>query len=391
MTLFRTLTPLSEQALNSFWTFICLRMIYSVSSHFETALMGVAILFSYTCSGFLRSKYINPLYGDHDISSKKISVLSTVNKNLILINASLLVIPLIYLEIFSSMDSRGILILLILIFSTITLDFLRSFLQINGEFSFSIMLNLVGIILISFLDVTILKTNNFQNSTEIWAFVNCFVILLALVIGNISKKSFIGKETKFIELQKKHVELSQLTISEFFFSRVLNLIGQGLLLHFNESVASDLVFALFVFTTIPFSVVNGLSPVYLKNRNSKVSKFKLSQFFTYVALGTILIPVAFFFTPNLVKFFYGREINFHLTLTLFIICLVAQKAYDSARSIDMMLSVSRLKYLSIKFLISMLISIICPLYLSQEEPLMALIISVITFSVQILIVEKSIK
>jgi hypothetical protein len=289
------------------------------------------------------------------------------------------------------MDSRGILILLILIFSTITLDFLRSFLQINGEFSFSIMLNLVGIILISFLDVTILKTNNFQNSTEIWAFVNCFVILLALVIGNISKKSFIGKETKFIELQKKHVELSQLTISEFFFSRVLNLIGQGLLLHFNESVASDLVFALFVFTTIPFSVVNGLSPVYLKNRNSKVSKFKLSQFFTYVALGTILIPVAFFFTPNLVKFFYGREINFHLTLTLFIICLVAQKAYDSARSIDMMLSVSRLKYLSIKFLISMLISIICPLYLSQEEPLMALIISVITFSVQILIVEKSIK
>ena len=389
--LLKTLTPLSEQALNSFWTFICLRMIYSVSSEFETALMGLVILFSYTCSGLLRSKYINPLYGDSEISNKEISILSYVSKNLVLIITGFLIIPFVYLEFLSSLNSREIIVLLIVVFSIIILDFLRSFLQINGEFYFSILLNFVGIILVSFLDHRINETNNFKNLTEIWAFVNCLVILLALVIGSISKKSFISKETKFIVHQKKNSNLSRLTIAEFSFSRILNLLGQGILLQLNESAASDLILALFVFTTIPFSVINGLSPVYLKNRNSKVSKLKLSTFFTYVALAAVFIPVALNFTPNLVKLFFGTKNDFDLVLILFVICLVAQKAYDSAKSIDMMMSVSMINYLCIKLIISILISILCPIYLSQGEPLIALIIATIVFSGQILIFEKSFK
>lgn len=56
------LFALSEQIVNSFWTFIALRFTYENSNVQETALIGLAVFFAISLSGLLRSIYVQPLF-----------------------------------------------------------------------------------------------------------------------------------------------------------------------------------------------------------------------------------------------------------------------------------------------------------------------------------------
>jgi hypothetical protein len=157
----------------------------------------------------------------------------------------------------------------------------------------------------------------------------------------------------------------------------------------NERMAASITLALFFFTTIPFSVLNGISPLYLKNRNQKENHVTTRDFFLWILMAASMVPILQVASPNLFAFIFGKTSLIQNWLIVFVLLLVAQKSYDSARSLDCMMNISFKLYISGKFGVAIVLNLVCPILLGFGQMFPACSLLIFVFACQVFVMERT--
>ena len=365
---------LLDQVTNSIWTFISLRLVYSSSSNKEIVLFGLTYLFSYSCSGLLRSKYVNPLYASIDGKDLelKFNIVPLLRLKLFFYFLCSGFLFMLFISTNQGYINRQTFELLTLMLTIVLLDFFRSFLQLNGDFLFSVLINCLGLTILLVLwkieesrkvfDLNVLDAYVISNITAI---ISLAIFFSRIHLANVAILS------PLINKSLGYSKLAYLSVFEFALSRIVNLAGQAILLKINQEVAASLTIGLFIYSTFPFSVLNGLSPVYLKFRNFDGQGISARSYFALISAAIFSVPLVSVFWPAGVNIFFGSNKELPKSIVLFVILMVAQKTYDSARSLDCMLNFPTKKYLILKSLIYSLVYLCFPLALVFREPFVA--------------------
>ncbi len=385
---------LLDQVTNSLWSFLMMRILYSESDARQIALLGMTLIFAYSCSGFLRSKFVHPLYGGFGIEYQfeKFDALPILKGHLLRYFSVFISVFVIFLGLNSRGSIRFLFELVILMSSIVLLDFLRSFLQLNCDFFFAVFANILGIVV--FLSFIKLESKNFfhldtLDTIDFWIISNLVVSLLILV----SLKILTTVSTSLIsptnDLASNFAKISSLSIIEFVQGRFFNLVGSAVLLQISEQIAANLVLALFIYSTLPFSVINGLSPYYLRNRKVADGNLSLAKYFGYICIATIIMPMITVISPSALDTIFGSAQQTQPGLIFVVILMVMQKSHESARSLDSMIRISAVRYSSAKIFIAMSVYLVAPISLGFGNTSLGLLILIVVLIAQIIFLRKS--
>jgi hypothetical protein len=384
----RIALSLVEQISNSFWSFLALRFAYTERVDKEIALLGITIMFSYSCSGLLRSKFIYPLFSEfgEKNSEVKFNMLELLNWRILRYLLLCTTILGIYLESQISFTEDIYFELLILACSIVFLDFLRGFMQLNSEFMPLLLTNTLGLIVFitcsQIADQSVLAEVDIRY-IDIWTLTNligCGLLFLMLVKKSRVKTIFLSPTN---DVSTKIDEFSRLSIFDFVIGRGLNLVGTAILLQISASAASALTLALFVYSTLPFSVLNGLAPQYLRNRKVVDARFTMKKYLSTIGLAAFAIPVVDFISPDSFLFVFGFKSELPTLTIIFVLCMVFQKSYESAKSLDFMMTSSSLRYITTKTLLNIAIFVVSFLLMGLGYEVLAIFVLTISIFIQI--------
>ena len=385
---------LLDQITNSFWSFLMMRILYSESDARQIGFLGMTLIFAYGCSGFLRSKFVHPLYGGFGIryQTEKFNPLPILKGHLPRYFILYISLFIVFLKLNSTRSSRFLFELVVLMISIVLLDFLRSFLQLNSDFIFAVLANILGIcvyfLLIKFESYKSLHLEAF-NPIDFWIFSNlvvAFGIMIFLMTLTIRNDTLISP---LQNLALNYEKISTLSKIDFVQGRLINLAGNSILMKFNEQMAANLTLALFIYSTLPFSVINGLSPYYLRNRKLINSKLSLRKYLSYISFATLIMPIFTVISQSSINVIFGTNQQTQISLIFFVILMVFQKFYESATSLDSMIQLSVLRYSSIKVIITINVYLVAPITLGLGCNALGIFILVAVIITQILFLRKS--
>jgi hypothetical protein len=390
-----TSRSLTEQITNSLWTFLALRLVFSTGSSIEISQVGIVSLMSYTWSGLLRSKFIHPIYAsvkDH-ISLENHHFIFFRNNHL----AKWLVLSVLttggFIVVIKPDTYRFGLELLVLSASIVGLDFLRSTRQINFEFTTLIIVNLFAATILALVQFQFaLSQDLFLSNINIWIatnFVGCVVIVLKRRVSKMKPCTQSQSEEENADLDLGAIGTTNLT--EFVLARILGVIGLTWLFKLSPDVSSNYVIALYVYSTIPFSVLNGLAPIYFRYRAVAKNRNYLFIYVITVFLVSLVTPIISRIFPEIVKMFFGKNWESGRYLVFFILVIVLHKAYDSARSLDYLMCTSRVKYILVKGVLNIFLSTLPFFAIASGETVIASCIVLTLLSIQVLVFEKTLK
>ena len=385
---------LLDQVTNSLWSFLMMRILYSESDSRQIALLGMTLIFAYSCSGFLRSKFVHPLYGGFGIEYQfeKFDALPILKKHLPRYFSVFVTVFVIFLELNSTRSIRFLFELIILMSTIVLLDFLRSFLQLNCDFFFGVFANFLGMVV--FFSLIKLETNNSFNLNtlspiDFWIISNLVVSLLILVFFKILTIVSTSLILPSKDLASNFEKISSLSIIEFVQGRFFNLVGSALLLQISEETAANFTLALFIYSTLPFSVINGLSPYYLRNRKVAEGNLPLGKYFGYICVSALIMPMITVISPIALNTIFGSVQQTQPGLIFFVILMVAQKSHESALSLDSMIRISAVRYSSAKVIITLSVYLVAPISLGFGNTSLGLLILIVVIIAQIILLRKS--
>lgn len=385
---------LSEQLINSFWTFIAMRYTYENSETHEIALIGLAVFFAVSVSGLLRSLYVHPLFAvlERDNPERLFSVLPLLSVKRIATFLILLILAeLVFLRITEVSSVKLSFELFLLVISIVCLDFFRSFQQLNYEYRKLIVTNSIGITI--FLGTHSISTwqTSFQIDVSplgIWITSNIFGACLLFIQLKKSAEGNSRINPQDSEVLPTAKSYSWTIASEFVISRSSNILGLAILYRINQNTSANLALALFVYSTIPYSFSNGLLPVFLRNRLASEANSYRNRFFLITSLTLFLIPTTSIFAPDLMTLIFGDLWRLPLLLIFYVILTVALKIYDSAQSLDYLLQKQTSQYLLTKIPLILLVNLMCPILLGLYSMELACLMVILSMAIQILMMER---
>lgn len=364
----KKILSLGDQLTNSLWSFFMMRMVYSNFQGRDIALFGITVIFAYSCSGLLRSKYVYPFYGtfrDNDVNVK-FDIFEILNISTIKYLSIFTITFFAYLQVNNPKSMNFTLELCTLMISIVLLDLFRSLIQLNADFFFAIFINIVGFLLFLGLQVVQLRistSNIIFSSIDSWIICNFIVSLIAFRFLQRLRKNHINNTSTFSVSTLNLEKISNLSQNEFIFNRIMNLIGSSLLIQMNLQNSVGLTLALFAYSTLPFSVLNGLSPYYFRTRGKSASEFPLNRFFSYIGVSSLVVPIISIFLPNFFSYVFGFMPSASQNLLLIALLIVAQKSHESATSLDFMIASSKKRYIKVKLMIALVVNLIVPFFL----------------------------
>jgi len=375
---------LIEQVTNSLWSFLAIRMVYSQNELREIALVGITIIFAYSCSGLLRSRFVYPLYEDfadtHE--GKKYNFMPILKAVVPKYFIAFTLVFSIYFEFNDGITDRLRFELAALMCSIVLLDFQRSFLQLNSKYFLAISTNILSICLLLILaginSAAEVSSIGVQ-TLDLWIVSN---LSASGFIISISKRNNMGSAlSPLADITKNFKKIRNISTIESFSSRGLQLIGTAILLRISEQEAAHLTVGLFIYSTIPFSILNGLSPYYLRNRRIVEGNLSFSKYFSLICFGMSIFPCLSLISPKSLDFIFGSNFQIPQLVVLFVLLMVIQKTHESAKSLDFMIGTSPKWYMLTKLIITVNLYLIGPILLGMGFALLAnLILLVVTLS-----------
>ena len=385
---------LSEQFVNSFWTFIAMRFTYENSDLHEIALIGLAVFFAVSASGLLRSMYVHPLFAvlDQDNPGRVFPILPLLSMKRITTFLFLMILSeLVFLRITEISSVKLLLELFFLVISIVCLDFFRSFQQLNYEYRKLIVTDLIGITI--FLGMHFFSTwstafNLNINPLSAWVVSNLLgaCLLFTQLVSSADRNSI--SNAQVVEVPAAPVRYSWIIATEFTISRASNIVGLAILYRIDQITSASLALALFVYSTIPYSFSNGLLPVFFRNRLVKQGNSYRNRFFLFTSMTLLLIPTTGILVPDLMTLIFGDLWRLPFLLVFYVILTVALKIYDSAQSLDYMLQNQTFQYFLTKIPLILLVNLICPILLGLYSMELACLVVVFSMGVQIVIMER---
>jgi hypothetical protein len=385
---------LSEQFINSFWTFIAMRYTYENSELHEIPLIGLAVFFAVSASGLLRSMYVHPLFAvlDQDNPRRVFPILPLFSMKRITTFFLLMILSeFIFLRITEISSIKLLLEIFFLTISIVCLDFFRSFQQLNYEYRKLIVTDLVGITI--FLGMHFFSTwpTAFSlnvNPLSAWIVSNLLgaCLLFRQLVSSEDRNSI--RNSQVVEVPTAPVRYSLIIATEFTISRASNIVGLAVLYRIDQVTSANLALALFVYSTIPYSFSNGLLPVFFRNRLVKQGNSYRNRFFLITSMTLLLIPTTSILVPDLMTLIFGELWRLPFLLVFYVVLTVALKIYDSAQSLDYMLQNQTFQYFMTKIPLILLVNLICPILLGLYSMELACLVVVFSMGVQIVIMER---
>lgn len=281
--------------------------------------------------------------------------------------------------------------LISLVISIVCLDLFRSFQQLNYGYHKLIFANLVGIgafISFHFFGTRQIGENFDMSPLTAWVISNLIGAFLLLLQLKSSTRKYTENDRQTLDTLTVPTRYSQAIATEFLISRVANFVGLTILYRIDEITSANLALALFVFSTLPYSISNGLLPIFLRKRLLRKDKYYRNQFFVITAISLTIIPTLCILLPDLITLVFGNLWRLPPILVLYVILSVALKVYDSVQSLDYMIQNRTSRYLLAKTPTILLVNLTSPVLLGVYAPEIACFVLVLSILIQIGTMER---
>jgi hypothetical protein len=109
----------------------------------------------------------------------------------------------------------------------------------------------------------------------------------------------------------------------------------------------------------------------------------------WISIAASTVPILQVVSPDIFAFVFGETSLVQNWLMVFVLLLVAQKSYDSARSLDCMLNTSFKLYFSGKFVVALVLNLVCPILLAFGQLFLACSLLIFVFACQVFVMERT--